>query len=217
MVTKADFPGAARNAAVGFAINDKGYIGSGYDGLDELSDFYSYDTSTNTWTAIASFPSTPRRSAIAFGINGYGYFGTGFDGDNDRKDFWKYDPSTDSWSELVGFGGDKRRAATTFTIGETAYMGTGVSNGIYLNDFWAFDSTTESWTQKLDLDEEDDYSIVRSNALGFTLNDYGYIATGTYGEPYNLFGNMTLVPILGNPKQILKEHPDRMQWYSPIT
>lgn len=178
---KADFPGTARNAAVGFEINNKGYIGSGYDGLDELSDFYSYDPSTNAWTAIADFPSTPRRSAVAFGINGFGYFGTGFDGDNDRKDFWKYDPSTDSWSELVGFGGDKRRAATTFTIGDMVYMGTGVSNGIYLDDFWAFDPSTESWTQKLDLDEEDDYTIVRSNAVGFTLNDYGYIACGTYG------------------------------------
>lgn len=178
---KADFPGAARNAAVGFAIDNKGYIGSGYDGLDELSDFYSYDPSSNTWTAIAEFPSTPRRSALAFGINGYGYFGTGFDGDNDRKDFWKYDPNTDSWSELVGFGGDKRRSATTFTIGDKVYMGTGVSNGIYLDDFWVFDSATESWTQLLDLDEEDDYAIVRSNAVGFTLNDYGYIATGTSG------------------------------------
>ncbi|MCK0146194.1 galactose oxidase [Arenibacter sp. F26102] len=178
---KADFPGTARNAAAGFTISGKGYIGSGYDGLDELSDFYSYDPSTNLWTAIATFPSTPRRSALAFGINGYGYFGTGFDGDNDRKDFWKYDPSTDSWSELVGFGGDKRRAATTFTINDIVYMGTGVANGVYLLDFWAFDPATESWTQLLDLDEEDDYSIARSNAVGFTLNDYGYIATGTSG------------------------------------
>ncbi|MBC6997213.1 kelch repeat-containing protein [Cytophaga sp. FL35] len=175
---KADFPGSARNAAVGFSVDGKGYIGSGYDGLDELSDFYSYNPSSNTWTQISSLPATARRSAVAFGINGYGYFGTGFDGDNDRKDFWKYNPATDTWTELIGFGGDKRRSATTFTIGEKVYLGTGVSNGIYLDDFWEFDSTTESWSKKLDLDEEDDYNIMRSNAVAFTINGYGYIACG---------------------------------------
>lgn len=175
---KADFPGTARNAATGFEIDGTGYIGSGYDGLDELGDFYGYNPSSNSWTEIAAFPSTPRRSAVAFGANGFGYFGTGYDGENDRKDFWKYDPNTDTWSEMLGFGGDKRRAATTFTVGNQVYLGTGVSNGIYLDDFWVFDSPTESWTKKLDLDEEDDYSIARSNAVSFTLNGYGYIACG---------------------------------------
>lgn len=175
---KADFIGSARNAAVGFEIDGTGYIGSGYDGLDELADFYAYNAGSNSWQEIAALPTTGRRSAVAFGINGLGYFGTGYDGENDRKDFWKYNPATDSWSELVGFGGDKRRAATTFTIGDKVYLGTGVSNGIYIDDFWAFDAATETWTKKLDLDEEDDYSITRSNAVGFTLNGYGYIATG---------------------------------------
>lgn len=175
---KADFPGVSRNAAVGFEINGTGYIGSGYDGVDELSDFYAYDTSSNSWTQIASLPNTKRRSAVAFGANGYGYFGTGYDGENDLKDFWKYDPTSDTWTELEGFGGNKRRAATTFAINGTVYLGTGVSNGLYLDDFWAFDPTTESWTKKLDLDEEDDYEVERSNAVGFELNGYGYIACG---------------------------------------
>lgn len=175
---KADFPGTARNAAVGFQIDDVGYIGSGYDGVNELGDFYSYDPSTNTWTEIAPLPSAPRRSAVAFGANGSGYFGTGFDGDNDLKDFWKYDPATDTWSELVGFGGNKRRAATVFSIADKVYLGTGVSNGVYLDDFWAFDPATETWAGLTDLDEEDDYTITRSNAVSFTLNGYGYIACG---------------------------------------
>ena len=178
---KADFVGVARNAAVGFQVNDIGYIGSGYDGLDELSDFYSYNPNANSWTQIADFPSTPRRSAVAFGINGAGYFGTGFDGDNDRKDFWKYTPETDTWSELVGFGGNKRRAATSFIIDDKAYLVTGVS----ITDFWAFDAATETWTQKLDLDEEDDYQITRSNAVGFSLNGYGYVACGERGGVTN--------------------------------
>lgn len=175
---KANFPGSARNAAVGFQIDETGYIGSGYDGVDELNDFYAYNPSSNSWTQIASITSTKRRSAVAFSANGFGYFGTGYDGENDRKDFWKYDPSADTWTEQVGFGGNKRRSATTFTIDGLIYLGTGVSNGIYLDDFWVFDPSTESWTKKTDLDEEDDYNIERSSAVGFSMNGYGYIACG---------------------------------------
>nr|WP_293294529.1 kelch repeat-containing protein [Allomuricauda sp.] len=175
---KADFPGVARNAAVGFQIDGIGYIGSGYDGVDELNDFYRYDPTTNSWTQAASITSIKRRSALAFSANGYGYFGTGYDGENDKKDFWKYDPSTDTWTEIEGFGGDKRRSATTFVLNGMVYMGTGVSNGTYLDDFWVFDPTEERWTKRLDLDEEDDYDISRSNAVGFALNGYGYIACG---------------------------------------
>tara|TARA_R110002020_G_scaffold117986_1_gene269631 strand:- start:28344 stop:29339 length:996 start_codon:yes stop_codon:yes gene_type:complete len=175
---KADFPGAPRNAGVGFVVADKGYIGSGYDGVDELDDFYVYDPSSNSWNPIATFPKGPRRNAIAFGTDGTGYFGTGYDGENDLKDFWKYDPANDSWDEMVGFGGNKRRSATSFQIGEKVYMGTGVSNGVYQDDFWEFDPASETWTKLLDLDEEDDYTITRSNAVAFTLNGYGYIATG---------------------------------------
>ncbi|MGX1929922.1 Kelch repeat-containing protein [Flagellimonas sp. 2504JD4-2] len=175
---KADFPGTPRNAAVGFQIDGKGFIGTGYDGVDELNDFYAYDPTSNSWTQIASLTDTQRRSAVAFSANGYGYFGTGYDGENDLKDFWKYDPSSDTWVELEGFGGNKRRSATTFTIDGLVYLGTGISNGVYLDDFWVFDPSTESWTKKTDLDEEDDYSIERSSAVGFSLNGYGYIACG---------------------------------------
>ncbi|MFI2742179.1 Kelch repeat-containing protein [Zhouia sp. PK063] len=177
---KADFPGTARSSGVGFAVDGKGYIGSGYDGANELGDFFQYDPDTNTWKTIAAFPENARRGAVAFGINGFGYFGTGFDGDNDRKDFWKYDPTTDTWSQILGFGGDKRRYATTFTINNKVYLGTGVASGSYVKDFWVFDPSDESWTQLTDLDDDDDYNILRSNAVGFAIDNYGYIATGTY-------------------------------------
>lgn len=92
-----------------------------------------------------------------------------------------YDPALDNWEELVGFGGDKRRDATSFEIDGLIYLGTGVSNGQYLTDFWRFDPADASWTRLNDLNEEDDYSIVRSNAVGFGLNGLGYVVAG-----YNL-------------------------------
>ena len=178
---KASFPGTPRSSASSFTLNNKGYLGIGYDGDNELVDFWEYNVSSNSWTQKADFGGGLRRGAVSFGINNTGYIGTGYDGDNDRKDFWKYDASTDTWSELVGFGGNKRRDATAFVLNEKVYLGTGISNGAYVEDFWEFDPKTEVWTRKLDLDEEDDYRIARSNAVSFSINGLGYIAAGNIG------------------------------------
>jgi N-acetylneuraminic acid mutarotase len=175
---RASFPGTPRSAASGFAIGDKGYIGTGFDGDFELADFWEYDTNTNSWTQKADFGGGVRRSAVAFAGNNAGFMGTGYDGDNDRKDFWKYDPTTDQWTELVGFGGDKRRDAAFFEINNKIYVGTGITNGQYTDDFWEFDPATEIWTRKRDLDAEDDYTILRSNAVGFSIDGLGYIVSG---------------------------------------
>ncbi|MEL6304465.1 MAG: kelch repeat-containing protein [Bacteroidota bacterium] len=177
----ASFPGIPRSSATAFTIGDEGYVGLGFDGDNELVDFYKYNPSSNTWVQIADFEGNPRRGAVGFGSQSSGYVGTGFDGDNDRKDFWKYDPVADNWTELVGFGGTKRRDATTFSIGNTVYLGTGVSNGQNQTDFWAFDMDSDTWTALLDIDDDDDYTIIRSNAVGFTMAGKGYIATGNRG------------------------------------
>lgn len=49
---------------------------------------------------------------------------------------------------------------------------------MYKNDFWEFDPTSEIWTRKQDLNEEDDYRVIRSNTTGFSLNGFGYVVGG---------------------------------------
>lgn len=178
----ADFPGSPRSAASAFAVGDAVFVGTGYDGEDELADFYRYDTTTNTWTRVADFQGTARRSAVGFNSATAGYLGSGFDGDNDKKDFWRYDPVNNQWTELFGFGGEKRREAITFTIGNKVYFGTGSSNNINKSDFYRFDLTTETWERLTDLDEDDDYFVMRSNAMAFTIGNYGYVTGGTAGS-----------------------------------
>lgn len=177
----ASFPGVARSSATAFDINGVGYLGLGFDGDNEIGDFYSYNPGANLWTQIADFGGSPRRGSVGFGSDTSGYIGTGFDGDNDRKDFWRYDPTTNEWTELVGFGGNKRRNAAVFQIGNLAYLGTGTSNGLNQTDFWVFDMSTETWTSLLDIDDDDDYTIARSNAVGFSIGDRGYFACGDGG------------------------------------
>ncbi len=180
---KADFEGIARNGAVGFGAKGKVYVGTGYDGTNELNDFYAFDPDANEWARIKDFMGSARYGAIAMTIGNKGYVGAGFD-DNYLKDFYEYDPSTDEWSQKVSLGGSKRRDAMVFVIDEIGYVFGGINNGIYEDDFWKYDPAADSWTRLRDIsdatdeDYDDDYAIVRINAVTFVMNGMGYVATG---------------------------------------
>lgn len=180
----AEFPGEARNAAVGFSIDGKGYVGTGYNGDVRLGDFWQYDPGTNAWTQKADFGGSARYGAVAFAIGNLGYVGTGYDG-NYLKDFWAYDPSSNTWAQKNSFGGSKRRDAVGFVIDGKGYICTGINNGNYEKEFYMYDPSSDSWTAKrkiADVSDEsfdDDYTIVRSNAVAFVLNGKAYVATGT--------------------------------------
>jgi hypothetical protein len=60
---KADLPGAARSSAVAFTAAGKGYVGTGYDGIDKLKDLYEYDPAKNIWTKKADFAGSARYDA----------------------------------------------------------------------------------------------------------------------------------------------------------
>ena len=88
------FPGGPRSGAVAFAINNKGYVGTGYNHgpIDNLDDFYEFDQATG-WTKIASMDKG-RRGAHAFVANGSAYVCFGFVGD-----IIKFDPKSKIWKK----------------------------------------------------------------------------------------------------------------------
>jgi len=188
-INRADFPGTARNSAVGFSAGDKVYVGLGYDGVNYLNDLWEYDPQTDTWAQKADFPASARSGAVAFSISGKGYVSSGYDG-NFLKDFWQYDPTADMWTKKTSPGGYKRNDAIAFVIDGKAYLCTGVNNGEYVNDLYVYDPETDAWTEKrkltnsnVDEDYDDDYTtIVRSNAIAFVINGKGYITTGINGS-----------------------------------
>ncbi len=51
----ADFPGLRRSQAVAFALNGKGYVGTGRGDGTHFNDFYRYDPTTDTWNEVAPF------------------------------------------------------------------------------------------------------------------------------------------------------------------
>ena len=105
----ADLPeeAAARNGAVGFAINSKGYVTTGYTvyrdddplhtgGYAYLKDTWEYEPATDTWKQMDDYPGDARINAIAFAIGNYGYVGTGQSKDDKQtKDFYRFRQSMD--------------------------------------------------------------------------------------------------------------------------
>jgi len=62
---KANIPGVDTNRgfAVGFAVNGKGYVGLGTDGIYApvvLADLWEYDPASDTWASKANYPGGPR-------------------------------------------------------------------------------------------------------------------------------------------------------------
>jgi N-acetylneuraminic acid mutarotase len=74
---KTDFGGTERAGAVGLSIGNKGYVGTGSNGLSYYKDFWEYDPATNAWTQKADFGGTARSGATGFSIGSKGYVGTG--------------------------------------------------------------------------------------------------------------------------------------------
>ncbi|MBN2775032.1 MAG: galactose oxidase [Prolixibacteraceae bacterium] len=173
-----DFDGVPRSDAVGFAINDKGYIGTGYDGDDRLNDFWEYSVSGNYWTQKADFPGEARNGAVGISIGEKGYIGTGYNGEDKLNDFWEYDPSTNTWEQKADYMGSARYGAVGFSIDNKGYIGTGY-DGNYLKDFYAYTPESNSWEKIISID-----GSKRRDAAAFVINGIGYVVSGIDNGSY---------------------------------
>ncbi|RZJ95077.1 MAG: galactose oxidase [Hymenobacter sp.] len=208
MVSPMPLNAAARNNAVAFVAGGKGYVGTGYDGTNMLSDFWQFDPTVNTttgtgtsatttvgsWKQVASFPTpngTGRYGAVAAAVNNIGYVGCGYDGNN-QNDFYQYTPATstasDKWTALTsGFSGQKRQFGSAFVINGQMYVGFGTNNLISNTDFWSYNPAGNgTWTQLHDLANisnstgtYDNSLLQRAYASTFTIGSLGYVAVGS--------------------------------------
>lgn len=194
---KADFGGKARFRAAGFAIGNKGYIGTGYLGhwSDSYNpDFWEYDASTNKWKQLGNFsglPVTGRADCVGFSIGDKGYLGLGGpQGDLFFPNFWEYDPSTDKWKSIKKFKGELGSGIVAFSINGKGYIGTGYSPDLrhhskdVHSDFWEYDPSENKWTKKPDF-----AGSPREYAAGFAIGNKGYIGTGMKWVKDDKFGD----------------------------
>ena len=92
------FPGEARQGAVAFSLNGKGYVGTGITQKNKcLADFYEFDPKIG-WTKIQNIDN-PRYGASSFVLDGYGYvcFGNLFENDQGNSDVQRFDPESKTW------------------------------------------------------------------------------------------------------------------------
>ena len=194
-----------RSNAISFVIGDRAFYGLGEDvDGNQLSDFYEFDpirliNFENPFLSVDSLSialdgdcqrlfSGGRRSAVSFVLNGKGYVLTGARENTGSgqllKDVWSFDPAANNgngaWTCLGAFPGGERQGASAFVIGNKAYVTsgafprTGITNLLY-NDIWAFDGT--NWEQKTAFT-----GVPRRNAIAFSLNGKGYLATGRFQD-----------------------------------
>ncbi|MBK6483775.1 MAG: T9SS type A sorting domain-containing protein [Chitinophagaceae bacterium] len=188
---KADFGGTNRAGAVGFCIDSKGYVGTGFDFESSTvntyyRDFWEYDPVADAWIQKSDFGGIERWEAVGFSIESKGYVGTGsyFDQENQYcKDFWEYDPVANSWTQKADFGGLERWGAVSFGIDKKGYVGTGHSN-LYpyppcKKDLWEYDPAINTWNQKTDF-----AGYERFDAVGFSIGSKGYVGTGYWTDGF---------------------------------
>ncbi|HEY4147789.1 MAG TPA: kelch repeat-containing protein [Chitinophagaceae bacterium] len=179
---------AARSSAVGFGTSTKGYVTTGLaqDGITKMKDTWEY-TPGGGWVKRADFAGTARYDAVGFSLLEKGYVATGYD-NNYLKDFYVFDPVANTWTLLQSFQGFKRKGAVAFTYNNKAYICTGQDNTTYPNDFWVYNPSGSTWTQlrqiaNISTDNYDDnYNIIRANAVSFVMNGKGYVCTGENGS-----------------------------------
>ncbi len=127
----------SRSQHFGFALNGKGYIGLGFDGVSNSpNEFWEYDPVDDNWTELGSFPAKPRTGAVSFVIGQNAYVGMGWVRHEGLvSDFWEYNPDSDAWKQVSDCP-YKSLYGCTFSIADKGYFGTGLfSNGYKLWEY----------------------------------------------------------------------------------
>ncbi len=181
-----DIPGETRNRGfgVGFAINDKGYIGLGKDTAKEdlRNNLYQYDPTTNVWTAMSPMPTASRYGAFCFVINGVAYIGGGYDSTGTwLKDMWSYEPPPqDRWIRKADVP-QYLFAPFAFAIGDSGYVSCGKQAYHEDTATWMYYPGNDTWTRKAGY-----AGPKRQGGSSFVLNKIAYCGLGTtYGAVEN--------------------------------
>ena len=137
----ADHPGNPKYAAFALTINNRGFVGGGYDGGGSaIFDFYEYvPGGSPEWQPRANVP-YPSSWASSFSIGTNGYVVNG-------AKCYRYETTTtpttmaDRWV-IQSDNPVPRYEGAAFSIGGKGYFGFGVNNSSsYLTDLWQFTPT----------------------------------------------------------------------------
>ncbi len=171
---KSPFPGGERYNAMGFSLDDAGYLGMGYNGT-YLKDLWKYNPNDDSWVELTSMPRSARgrESPTVFQIGNKVYVGSGkvgFDG-TCASDFWEYDVEKDGWAKKADLPANARASGVGFTARYRGYTGGGNNwqRDIW-PDFWEYNPCEDKWIRLSDL-EFAAYGV----GSGFQFSDRGFV------------------------------------------
>ncbi|HXS37977.1 MAG TPA: kelch repeat-containing protein [Flavipsychrobacter sp.] len=198
----------AREYAIAFAIDGKGYMALGNDSLTFKKDLWEYDPGTNAWTQKADFPGGVRAFAGCFVINNKAYVGGGYDtgiADPSKpaiNDFWEYDPSLDKWAQKKNLPFDSANYyfPMSFNVGGKGYFVSGEFDTIeqisvtgpdtsytypsFVEIFpqytFGYDPTTDTWKRYADFPGDG-----RSGGTAFVIDNKAYCGMGELNGDVN--------------------------------
>ena len=187
----ATFLGKPRVGAIAFEIEGIIYFGLGFSPgttSEYHQDLWSFNPTENKWEELEedAFIGIPRAEAVVFKINNKAYIGTGrISSGNYTNDFYCFDPTAENglkWKKIDDLPGNSRENAVAFSMNENGFigLGNGSFNKIY-NDFYQF-SPTENGGTWIKLPVTFD-GIGLESAIGFTIQNRGYIALGVQKVP----------------------------------
>ena len=189
------FEGETRTAPISFGVGNLAFIGTGFrtsnfGAYQNLKDFWSYSTLTESWSELNSVPQDfkGRSNAIAFTIGNDAYIGLGIQtlgtttsppNYEALKDFWRYTPAQDSWQEIAPFPGQGTSGQLAVTIRDKAYVGLGTiiseDSPISLTrELYEYNSNSDTWAKKADFPGE-----LRSGGVAFGIGNKIYFGMGT--------------------------------------
>jgi hypothetical protein len=178
---------AARQSAVAFVLNNKGYVTTGYTSTATTvtydNSLWEYDPATGIWTQRPNFPSTGRETAGSFNIGNIGYLtgGTNLNSTLFFKDLWSYDPNSQQWQLKAAYPTNilPSPIVSCFAIGNKGYIfGRNDSPQFGTNYFLEYDPSLNSYNSK-------SIPSTFSSAASFSLCTAGYLVTG--GGTKNVF------------------------------
>lgn len=171
-VQKEDLPAHPEHGAIGFSIQDKGYIitPTRDENLNPTGgDLYEYSKETDTWVLKAKYPGGTTYPTYCV-ISENFYVGIS----NGEKTFWKYSQNDDSWTRLSDFPGTAWQLSNSFAIGSNIFV---IAGWPCNNEVWKYSTTQNNWQRY----EVDFPGSTRHNTITFSQNDLGYIGFGSTG------------------------------------
>jgi N-acetylneuraminic acid mutarotase len=176
-----EFSGLAFIEGTAFSIGLKGYVcmGSQNNSAGAIKDLWEYDPLQDKWIKKSEFPGSPRSGLVSAVAREKAYIFGGSSAEGLQKDIWEYDPANDKWTQKADFPGTGKFLPTIFQINDKIYFGLGgIAGNTFTSskDFWEYDTQNDSWTQKSDFP-----GSARGYAIGYSLNNKGYLCAGLLG------------------------------------